>query len=167
MGLSSVVVDCLGIWSENGMIIISGMLGVKYQAAQVILMTMTEVAYAVGFGLQSAACTMMGNQIGKGDLEGAKKYYRVIMVAGFLILILNSLALLVWGDNFLSLFTTNTEVVSIASPLMLFFIFNVFCDSYICLLRGIVRALALIDKPVVPSLINMWIVMPFLFWLFI
>ena len=131
------------MWSENGMVIISGMLGIKYQAAQVILMNMTEVAYAVGFGLQSAACTMMGNQIGKGDLEGAYRYYKVIMVAGFTILVFEGLALLAWGDSFLGIMTNNQEVLDTAQPLMLFFIVNVLCDSYRGFLRGIVRALAL------------------------
>jgi Na+-driven multidrug efflux pump len=38
-------------------------------------MNIVALAYMVGIGLETASCTLVGQNIGKGDVKKAKKYY--------------------------------------------------------------------------------------------
>jgi Na+-driven multidrug efflux pump len=50
------------------MILISGYLGVQEQAATIIIMPIISISYMFGSGFEQAAATLVGQQIGKGDL---------------------------------------------------------------------------------------------------
>ena len=44
--------------------LISGLLGVEDQATTVLIMNIILIGYMFATGLESAACTLIGNQIG-------------------------------------------------------------------------------------------------------
>jgi len=39
----------------------------------VLLSNMAEMSYMIAYGMQSSGCTVLGNEIGKGDLYGARR----------------------------------------------------------------------------------------------
>jgi len=51
-------------------------------------MTIQYIFNMVGLGLQSAACTVIGIQIGKGDVKKAKSYYRITLVIAAIMLLI-------------------------------------------------------------------------------
>ena len=63
-------------WVWEFMILISGYIGVVQQASCIIIMNIVAFAYMVAMGLEQAACTLVGMQIGKGDIIKAKQFYR-------------------------------------------------------------------------------------------
>lgn len=61
IGIPSLMMLFLEFWAENLMIVTSGLLGVKEQAAMVIVFNMNELTYSVGAGIQGVACSLLGN----------------------------------------------------------------------------------------------------------
>jgi len=51
IGGPSIVMGCLDFWAYELMTVVSGLIGVRQQAAQVIMMNMCEMSYMVAFGL--------------------------------------------------------------------------------------------------------------------
>lgn len=52
--------------------LLSGYLGVKEQAAQIILWNTMSIMWQIPFGFQIASCAFVGQQIGAGELQKAK-----------------------------------------------------------------------------------------------
>lgn len=71
IGLPTVFVFIISLWSYEFMVLSAGLIGVVEQASQVILANMSEVNLSIGMGIQSAGCTLIGNEIGKGDVRAA------------------------------------------------------------------------------------------------
>jgi len=54
------------------LVLISGLIGVNDQAACILVMNIVLLAYIFSEGFDTAACTLVGNQIGAGDLHMAR-----------------------------------------------------------------------------------------------
>jgi len=164
LGIPSVVVLCLDFWAYELMTVASGLLGVKEQASQVIVMNMCEMSFMVAMGLQSAACTVQGNQIGKRDFTGACRYYRVIIFIASSLILAEIFFIHSFRLEFLALMTDNPLIIKTASSILLMFTLNVWFESFRGFVRGIIKALNLQDKTIVPSVFSQWIISPFLTW---
>ena len=62
-------------WVWELMILISGYLGVVEQASCILIMNIVALCYMVAIGFEQASCTLVGMQIGKGDIHKAKQFY--------------------------------------------------------------------------------------------
>ena len=72
LGIPSAMMLCLEWWAYEVMTLMSGYIGVKEQAAQIVLMNMIAFMFMFALGLSSAASTTVGHQIGRGDVVKAK-----------------------------------------------------------------------------------------------
>jgi len=72
LGIPSAMMLCLEWWAYEVMTLMSGYIGVKEQAAQIVLMNMIAFMFMFALGLSSAASTTVGQQIGRGDVVKAK-----------------------------------------------------------------------------------------------
>ena len=61
-----------GVWNMYGFI--SGYLGPSEQVATVLIMNLIKLLNSFGSALEQACATIIGQQIGKGDLLTAKAY---------------------------------------------------------------------------------------------
>jgi multidrug resistance protein, MATE family len=55
--------------------LMAGYVGVKEQAAQILLLNMVYVLFQIPYGLQLSSSYLIGKQIGAGDIPLAKRYY--------------------------------------------------------------------------------------------
>jgi len=62
------------------LVLLSGLIGVDDQAACILVMNIVLLAYIFSEGFDTAACTLVGNQIGAGDLQMARQYYKSLQV---------------------------------------------------------------------------------------
>ena len=53
-----------------------------------------------GAGIQTCACTLIGNQVGNGDTKEALNYLKAVVSVASVVFILQSAALLIWYDDF-------------------------------------------------------------------
>lgn len=62
---------CLEFWVYDLMILMAGYIGVKEQACQIVVINIVALIWMVSIGLQQAASSTIGQQIGKGDIKKA------------------------------------------------------------------------------------------------
>lgn len=65
-------------WSTEISIFIAGRFGVIDQASQIVLVNITLIFYYMSSGIGVASSTIIGQQIGKGDVKQAQEFYKVI-----------------------------------------------------------------------------------------
>lgn len=71
IGSTLAIMMCLDWWVWELQILVSGLLGVEDQATTIIIMNIILIGYMFATGLESASCTLIGNQIGSLNLTGA------------------------------------------------------------------------------------------------
>lgn len=57
---------------------IAGLISVTDQATIFILINILLLNYMFAFGLETASCTLIGNALGAGDMETARKYAKTL-----------------------------------------------------------------------------------------
>ena len=132
---------CLDFMSYEMMTIASGLLGVRQQAAQVVLGNMNELSYMVAMGIQTAGATLQGNRIGKGDLLNSNRMFWVIMICGFVVVTVDSLILFYYFDDLLDVMTNNQVVLDTAKPIFIYFIANSYFEQIRGYQRGVIKAI--------------------------
>lgn len=65
--------------------LLAGILGVKEQAVNIILLNLLTLSFQVGYGLQQATLALVGRQIGAGNEAKAAYYHRACMLVSFVI----------------------------------------------------------------------------------
>lgn len=63
----------------------AGYLGNTSLAAQVILYNICFVCFIIAYGISMAASTLVGNSLGAGQVNQAKKYARIILLGSILV----------------------------------------------------------------------------------
>ena len=64
-------------------LLISGLISIEDQECMVIFINLIGVVSTVGFGIQIAGCSLIGQQIGTGNLEMARLYNRKVNILAF------------------------------------------------------------------------------------
>ena len=67
-------------WVWELMTLIAGYLGTKEQAVTIVIMQIVGLAYMLAYALEMSSCTLIGQQIGKGDLKTAKAYFLTFQI---------------------------------------------------------------------------------------
>ena len=78
IALNSLAMDIFDWWYYDSMIFIAGFYGSHQQAAQIAIMNVASFFYRSAIGIAIASSTLVGNSIGSGEVEVAKKKCRVI-----------------------------------------------------------------------------------------
>lgn len=105
LGLPAVFMLCLDAWSGDLVMLLSGYIGVDVQAAQIVLGNIVYMLYMVGFGLEKAACVIVGQQIGKGDAPEALRYYNTIRIVSAIMIILVIIIQFIYRKELIYMFT--------------------------------------------------------------
>lgn len=90
-------------------------LGTVAVAANHIAVTAEGMCYLPAYGISYAATTLVGQSVGAGDLEGAKKYGVLSGWYGFLLCAVTGTALFAFATPLASLFNKDPEVVRMAA----------------------------------------------------
>ena len=85
--------------------LISGLLGVEDQATTVLIMNIILIGYMFATGLESAACTLIGNQIGSLNLNSAKKFMGTIAWVSALTILTSNLILYLFNHQLIYFLT--------------------------------------------------------------
>ena len=74
------IMVALDWWIWELMALIAGFIGVKEQAATILIMYIVALAYMLAMALEISSCTIIGQQLGKGDLKTAKLYFQSFQI---------------------------------------------------------------------------------------
>ena len=90
----------------------AGFLGVVPQAANIIILNIGLLFFQIPYGIQSAGCALVGQQIGAAKIYEAKKYYKFITIGSLLPLILMLVLTHAFQESFIRVFTGSEEVIA-------------------------------------------------------
>ena len=76
--IPGIIISCSDWWAAELLVFISGYLGVTQQASFVALIAIGAQLAMVPIGIAQTACTLVGNAIGKKDVELAWRYFKMI-----------------------------------------------------------------------------------------
>jgi len=94
-------------WSAwNIQIIMAGLIGVNELAAMTIYCQYIIVLATIPMGLMMTQCTLVGNQIGKGNVAKAKLYYKSVNKFSFIFWATALCLVGFFNDEIFSMFTT-------------------------------------------------------------
>ena len=110
LSLGATVMICAEWWSFELMVILSGILGVVEQAANVISFNVIAQLFMVPLGMQEASCALIGNEIGANNPQLARKYFRVISTIALLCQVAICLFLGLGRKFIASIFTDEARV---------------------------------------------------------
>lgn len=99
--------------------------------------------FMFALGLSTAACTTVGQQVGRGEIKKAKQYYHISRHIAFLIIVSAVTCLLTYRDSVIGLFTNIEGVKSKCFEVLIYAAIGTFPDLWQGFLQGTVKALGI------------------------
>lgn len=75
----------LDYWVWEQMTLASGIISMEDQACQVLIINILMISYMFGSGMQQTTCTLVGNEIGKGNAYQAMDYFKKLVYVSLFI----------------------------------------------------------------------------------
>ena len=103
--------------SSSGIFVNSSVatLGTANIAANSLTLSAESLSYMPAFAFQMAITTLVGQSLGAGKPDLAKKFVRVTMTLGVIIMCFTGLGLYVFAEPIIGVFTPDLEVIAIAA----------------------------------------------------
>ena len=136
-------------------------LGTQALAAHQVGMNVMHLSFAFGDGLQVAAVTLIGQSLGQGKPELAKKFGNICQGVGLAISIGLSALYLLLGRWFFGLYFPNDpSIVEIGLVIMKFTIFIVLCQVSQVIYMGSLRGAGDVRYTTITSMLSVAIIRP-------
>jgi MATE family multidrug resistance protein len=86
---------CFEWWAFEFLAIFAGLIGVKDLAAEIVVINITTFIFMLPLGISYAASALVGNMLGAGRIDLAKKFAMLTIVLDLIITTI--ICLLLWG----------------------------------------------------------------------
>ncbi|KAL4467912.1 hypothetical protein ABPG74_013247 [Tetrahymena malaccensis] len=122
--------------------IIASNLPEEQYSANIAIANLASTSVQFPLGYATAACTFIGNEMGRGNVKNAKKYalYSTYIVISHLII--TGLPIAIFRESIASTFTVNPEVKEQFMRIIFFALGVYFLDAIQCLVTAFMRAIA-------------------------
>ena len=137
--------------------ILAGYISAKALAAHQIAISLASISYMAASGLGASASVRVGNQLGKKDWPNLKQ-------AGYSSFILSLIFMAVWGlifyvgrNYFPTFYSIDTEVISLASKLLIIAVLFQLSDGLQVAALGALRGMADVKVPTIITFISYWV----------
>ena len=124
----SMLMSCLEFSALEILNVVCGVLGVAELGANSILMQLSMLMLCVRGSIGSAACTLIGNSVGEGNVANAKKYMLTGVFVGLITAVVLGITFIVFRDNIIVIFTRDMNVLSIMRILAYIFVVQQIID---------------------------------------
>ncbi|XP_040192727.1 multidrug and toxin extrusion protein 2-like [Rana temporaria] len=139
LAIPSMLMVCIEWWSFEIGGFLAGVISVVELGAQAIMLELATSAYMVAVGLSVAANVRIGNALGAGNVEQAKTSCKVVLVCIVFCSLVSGSLLAGLKDVIAYMFTSDREIVTLVSNLMLIFVPFHLCDAIAGTCAGILR----------------------------
>jgi MATE family multidrug resistance protein len=137
--------------------LLAGRLAPEALAAHHVMLNIAGTTFMVPLGFSSAAAVSVGHAIGAGNFEQAKRTGWLAVVCGGGFMFLAALVLLAIPQRLIGIFTSNSEVLAIAIPLLFVAaIFQLF-DGIQVVATGALRGSGDTRTPMLVNLMGHWL----------
>ncbi|XP_039083275.1 multidrug and toxin extrusion protein 1-like isoform X2 [Hyaena hyaena] len=139
LAIPSMLMLCIEWWAYEIGSLLSGILGMVELGAQSVVYELTIILYMIPSGFSVAASVRVGNALGAGNIEQAKKSSTVaLLVTGFFAVIFCVL-MLTCKDVVGYIFTTDPEIVALVAQVIPISAVSHVYESLACTCGGILR----------------------------
>ena len=104
---------CAEWWAFEILTILSGIIGVNEQAANVVAFNVLAQVFMIPLGMQEASCAIIGIEIGANNVPLAKRYASVISTIAFCTIIGIALLLYYFSVSIAALFSEDPDVFNL------------------------------------------------------
>jgi len=127
-------------WTWDLQSFLAGLISPLAQATQAVAPSITDLQYATGQSLGTAANTVIGNFLGEGRMREARRSAWLVMLLCLLLMAVQGTLFLILRTHVAHIFTSDSEILDeIAALLPLTLAFS-FLDSHQAALTGIIQA---------------------------
>ena len=117
MGFNTMSEDILKRFAFLYIGVLAAKTGTDAFAAHQVGMSLLNLAFAFGLGMQTAAVTLAGNAMGSKDIPLARRYTIRCQIVGLALGITVSGLILLFGDNFFGFYFTEASVLTIGAKI--------------------------------------------------
>lgn len=143
LGVPGLVMLCAEWWAFELLTVLASRLGAEAVAAETIMMQIASLAFMIPLGLGIAATTVVGNALGAGQIELARSLSKLVVGILLCCEFIVSPAILLFGTHFVSLFSSDELVLSIArSSVPVLAVFTI-ADGLSAVLGGVTKGAGL------------------------
>ena len=158
LGIPTACMECLEWWAFDILILITGVIGVEEQAANVIIMNIVFDASMIAYGMQEALTTLVGNCIGANQVKLSKKITLLIVMASSAVFLLISLLLFFTKSLIVSFYTKNSDVSFLVLKTFKYGAFVVFLNGLGRVFAGPILALGMQKFSTISSFVAYYII---------
>lgn len=141
IGVPNAIMQCLEWWAFEIFAIFCGIIGTEYLAAQVNIIQIVSFIFFFSLGISFAVSSFVGNNLGAGKIELAKKYGIAGVVFNVLVTIILLIILLLFAEEISMIFTKEHDVVEIMISTLTIIAFYSFWDTLHGVLAGVIRGI--------------------------
>ncbi|XP_039613167.1 multidrug and toxin extrusion protein 1-like isoform X1 [Polypterus senegalus] len=139
LAIPSMLMLCIEWWTFEIGSFLSGLISKVALGSQSILYELSTIAFMFPLGYGVAVNVRVGNALGAGKTEQAKKSCKVaVMCTGVLAILVMSVVLAL-KNKIAYIFTTDPEIIDLVSSIIVIFGPCHLCDAFQCVFSGIVK----------------------------
>ncbi len=134
-----------------------GWIGTVPMAAHQIAINLASLTFMVPFGVSAAAAVLVGQAVGRGDDEGARRAATSALAFGVGFMVLSAIAFLAMPELLARAYSDDAEVVTLAAALLpIAGLFQVF-DGTQSVAAGVLRGIGDTRAPMTINVVGFWL----------
>nr|XP_008957614.2 multidrug and toxin extrusion protein 1 isoform X2 [Pan paniscus] len=139
LAVPSMLMLCMEWWAYEVGSFLSGILGMVELGAQSIVYELAIIVYMVPAGFSAAASVRVGNALGAGDMEQARKSSTVSLLITVLFAVAFSVLLLSCKDHVGYIFTTDRDIINLVAQVVPIYAVSHLFEALACTSGGVLR----------------------------
>ena len=131
-------------------------LGEVATAAHTIANTVESAFYIPGYGMQTAAATLVGNAYGANDSKRMKEISRMFLPIEVFLMVISGGALFVFAPSLMSIFSDSPEVITLGSTVLRMVAVTEPFYGVSIIVEGMMQGVGRTKRPFVYNIAGMW-----------
>lgn len=131
-------------------------LGEISTAAHTVANTVESAFYIPGYGMQTAAATLMGNAHGAKDKEKAKDISRLLIFIEVSLMIISGGLLFIFAEKMAGLFSDSNEVISLCATVLRVVALSEPFYGVSLIIEGMLQGIGNTKTPFIFNIVGMW-----------
>ncbi|XP_068121456.1 multidrug and toxin extrusion protein 2-like [Hyperolius riggenbachi] len=141
LAVPSMLMVCIEWWAYEIGSFLAGLRSVVELGAQSIIYQLVTIAYMIPYGISMATSVRVGNALGAGDIEQAKKSMTIAFFTMAFCIVLDIILLAALKNVFSYIFTSDGEIAALVSEVIPIYIaFHIF-ECIACVSSGVLRGI--------------------------
>ncbi|XP_055992852.1 multidrug and toxin extrusion protein 1-like isoform X2 [Sorex fumeus] len=139
LAIPSMLMLCIEWWAYEIGSFLSGVLGMVELGAQSVVYELAVIVYMIPTGFSVAASVRVGNALGAGNIEQAKRSSAVALIITELLAVTLCVLMLSCKDLVGYIFTTDREIIALVAQVVPIYAVSHLFDGLACTSGGILR----------------------------